>query len=490
MGTTPSPTEIGSSVTIKSLDVCGVCEQHTSDITRVEEGVRYCSTCYARLYKRLMCRGCGMFARLLKTKDDPRCRSCVFSMPCVRCRRTGRPVGKMTDKGPACNSCYKYFTDPLSCEICGTQSRRCSAMQTSSGQKNACPKCLRSNHRTCSFCRKHRLCEPTDGGKWACRLCRDMGEVACGSCSVLMPAGMGARCKNCYWLERWQRSTNQLTELLEGERAREAFKAFSAWLLTQGSAQRAALKLKTYAEFFVKLENMVRAPWTAELILARLGTATLRKYELPVRWLEQEVGVKIAAVDRKVEADIRRVRAALENVPERTLARNLLDAFKKELNERQTMGKISERSMRLAFRPAVALLEVEDSSWMRSPTQASLERYLALRPGQRAAITTFLGFLRTNHGIVLKLPPKSSLDTVARKRLEQQFAVLMRSPIDSERITKHWSQLALRYFHYLSVSDARTIAKGAIEYPIENGTMLSYSGQDYWIPPSPVKKKT
>lgn len=85
---------------------CGVCERPIDKAKRVEAGVSYCSTCYARSFKRLLCGGCGMFKRLLASQDDARCQACVAAMPCIRCRNVGRPLGKRTPQGPVCKSCY------------------------------------------------------------------------------------------------------------------------------------------------------------------------------------------------------------------------------------------------------------------------------------------------------------------------------------------------------------------------------------------------
>lgn len=454
---------------------------------RVEGGVRYCSTCYARSFKRLMCGGCGMFKKLLASQKESICQQCTASKPCIRCQRTGRPVGKLTAQGPVCNACYKYFVEPSPCEVCGRSSRRLSRMCTADGNKLACPHCLRMNNRSCATCRKHRQCEQTSEGKWQCQACRELGEVICGSCALPMPAGAGQRCEACYWSARCQHISSQLLELLRTKRVRNAFVEFAEWLPKQGSAQRAALKLTKHVQFFELLDALGDEAWTGELLLKSFGTATLRKYELPVRWLKFQAGVVLNAQDKANEADSRRVRKSIVAVPEDTVARKLLDAFKKVLDIRRDSGKLTERSIRLAFQPAIALLEVEDPSWMRAPTQAALDRYLAQKPGQRAAISTFIGFLKSNSRIELLLPAKSvGSNAVTRKKLEKQMALLMSPSIDAARIERNWIPLALRYFHYLSLRDARTIFADAEQKSHAGGLVLSYKGQVYWIPSKPM----
>ena len=143
--------------------------------------------------------------------------------------------------------------------------------------------------------------------------------------------------------------------------------------------------------------------------------------------------------------------------------------------------------MRLAFRPAVALLAEEDPLGERAPTQAALERYLVTKPGQRAAVSTFLGFLKANCGIELRLPKKITVDSaVGRRALEKQIAALMSPPVNADQVAKHWAPLALRYFHHLSAADAKTVYAGSSAQPRAGGTVLSFQGQEYWIPAEPM----
>lgn len=466
---------------------CGVCERPMDKAKRVEDGISYCSTCYARSFKRLVCGGCGMFKRILATKDNARCQACLANMPCIRCRNVGRPIGKRTAQGPVCNGCYRYFVEPRPCEICKEPSRQLSLFRTADCEKMACSRCRRSAHRTCALCGKHRPCAPTAEGRWQCRLCTNVGSVVCESCSSPMAAGNGKRCKACYWAARCQHSAMQLVELLRSRRTRESFFAFATWLPTQASAQRSAMRLARHAEFFEMLDCAGDQPWTGEFLLERFGAAALRRYELPVRWLQLRHDVKLPAEAKAREADRRRVRNAVAQAPRDSLARDLLEAFDTELRRRHQAGKLTERSIRLAFRPAVALLAEVDPLGKCIPTQAALERYLSTTPGQRAAVSTFLGFLKSNCGIELRLPPRNATSSTAtRKALERQIAALMAPPINAEKLAKHWAPLALRYFHHLSAADAKMVCAGSSAQPGAGGTVLSFQGQEYWIPAQPM----
>lgn len=471
--------------------ICGICERPTTKFTRVEAGVRYCPTCYARSFKRLKCGGCGMFKRLLASKEDAQCQACFSAKPCVRCGCVGRPLGKVTPQGPVCNVCYRHFADLRPCEICGQESRVLSSLTTGEGEKKACPRCQRSSHRTCVSCRKHRPCEPTQDGKWQCRLCKEVGETHCTTCSSPMAAGNGKRCEECYWAQRCERSASQLLELLRTSRVRDAFTEFCKWLPTQGSAKRAAMKLTKHVELFEMLDGMGDEPWTGEILLKQFGPATLRRYELPVRWMQSQAGVVVDTQDKVREADARRVRHAMEGVPTGSVARALLEAYEQELSRRCAAGRLTERSKRLAFRPALALLLMEDPLGRRAPTQAALERYMAETPGQRASVSPFLKFLESSQGIELRLPTKPSGNSaVVLKSLEARIASLMAPPIDVDRIAKHWAPLALRYFHRLSAAEAKSVCLESTTRSSGGGKVLTYRGQDFWIPAHPMAHPT
>ena len=471
---------------VQSAQLCGICERPTAKATRVEAQVRYCSTCYARCFKRLLCSGCGMFKKLLANQETPRCQACVAAMPCVRCRRVGRPVGKITATGPACSSCASYFNDPRSCEVCSKPARVLNVLRTADGDKKACSRCLRVDHRTCSMCRKHRHCEPMSDGRWHCKLCREVGEVPCGTCGKLMPAGKGKRCDACYWLERCKRSASQLVELLKSPRVREAFLDFVAWLPSQGYVNKAAVGLRIHVRFFELMDAAGDEVWTGDFLLKKLGPAMLRKYELPMRWLQAERGLALEPQDKIREADNRRVRKAIATMPQGSVGRELLEAFEAELLRRRSAGKLSDRSMRLAFRPALVLLALEDADGSRVPSQATLERYLAKTPGQRAALSTFIGFLKANRGIDLRLPPKMSSNSLAeRKALEKQITALMALTVKSGQVAKSWAPLALRYLHHMTPAQANEVVTRAVTRDEGNGTVLHCDGHDYWIPCDP-----
>lgn len=455
---------------------------------RVEAGVRYCQSCYSKEFKRLLCGGCGMFKRLLASADSPRCQPCVVAQPCVRCRKTGRPVGVMTPTGPACNACRTYFVALQPCEICGTTSRRLSAHATEEGLKKACPRCAREGHHTCVACRRHRPCVQDGDGAWRCKSCIEQGLVPCGACFQSMPAGYGKRCQACYWRARCEHQASQLVELMTRHNVRNAFLEFVAWLLKEERGmQRRTRRLREQAEFFVALDRLDDQRWTGQFLLEHFGTAALRRYELPVRWLKECRGAALSNEDKSREADLRRIREAVASLAPNTVARRVAEGFGARLLERCKAESLSARSARLAMRPAIALLQEEDPCGARLPGQSALDRYLARVPGQRAAISTFLGHLNSQHDLDLRLPPKHAPDSAAARRgLEKQIAALVLRQGRHGDLLGRWVPLALRYFHRLSASEAKAVAAGSAVVEGNNaGLEVHWEGRVYWLPSHP-----
>ncbi|MCF8205849.1 MAG: hypothetical protein K9J82_12270 [Methylotenera sp.] len=300
-----------------------------------------------------------------------------------------------------------------------------------------------------------------------------------------MPAGFGKRCSGCYWRERGERNAGQLVELLSTPRVRDAFLEFAAWLLgDEKGVERRTRRLPEHVQFFVALDRSGDEPWTGEFLLKNFTTSELRRLELPVKWLQTRSGSALSVGAKSDAADLRRVREAVDRLPHGTRAREVADAFASELITRHAAGELSAKSARMALRPAVSLLEEEDPDGSRLPAQAALESYLGKVPGQRAAMSTFLGFLRAKHNLDLRLPPKQS-SSAARKTLEKQVAAMVQDQRPAAEVDKRWLLLALRYFHHLSAVDAKAIHATATRVDTVDGVELRLEKSVYWMPRRP-----
>ena len=122
----------------KANPACGSCGRHMEKAHRIHAGVRYCSTCYGRCFKRLLCRGCGDFKKLPVSNPEAVCQACFAKRPCVRCERAGRPVGLITASGPVCNACRPWFIEAKTCERCSELTHRLSRVSRMFGSLQVC----------------------------------------------------------------------------------------------------------------------------------------------------------------------------------------------------------------------------------------------------------------------------------------------------------------------------------------------------------------
>lgn len=314
---------------------CDECGRIISKAHRVEGGRKYCTTCYARCFKRQLCSGCGMFSRLLVSANDPKCRKCVASVPCIRCARSGRALGMITEAGPVCNSCYPYFREPATCTQCNQVTQQPMHIESDEGRKLVCQRCATAHHRTCTLCKRHRLCMNRPDGTRICKKCDELGIAKCEVCASPMPAGRGRRCETCYWRGRGEAEGVQLCELLSNARVREAFQTYVAWAMAEIHLPRLVRALPRHVEFFEVLEQKAgEETWSPALLLRVFGTAALRKFELPVRWMQSSGGFEITKREKEAAAEIGRSQALVATAPPETLARRLLEEFYANLNDK------------------------------------------------------------------------------------------------------------------------------------------------------------
>jgi hypothetical protein len=224
-------------------------------------------------------------------------------------------------------------------------------------------------------------------------------------------------------------------------------------------------------------------------LLQTFGTHGLRKFELPVRWVREMHGVELIEDDKLKTAELQNSKNLLQKVPSNTEAKKVLDEFFAGLESKRLEGKVQPRSVRLAIRPAVSLLQCADSEWNALPDQAALDQFLSQTPGQRAAVSTFLGFLKRRFNIELTSKSLSAHKDIARrKHLGEQLAVMARLTERDTTYEQRWNVLALAYFHHLSLADAKKVLRLGTVTAAGEGYEIAAESGNYWIPqPTPVK---
>ena len=123
-----------------------------------------------------------------------------------------------------------------------------------------------------------------------------------------------------------------------------------------------------------------------------------------MRWMEASGLVSLDADARAADSDRRRIQASLDKLPQESRERMILNGYYEHLMQRVRTGATSLRSVRLAVSPAASLLVFADVMGRMPPDQKALDGFLRQTPGQRAALSGFVKYLREKHGVEMTLP--------------------------------------------------------------------------------------
>lgn len=462
---------------------CDECGKDVARIWRVYKGHKYCSTCYAREFKRRLCPKCGNFAKLLISDPNAICQKCQVAKPCARCGKTDYEVGKITLYGPVCGHCATYFHEPEPCEVCGKPSKRLTRVSRLGHGRRVCPSCARVDHGVCEACRRNRLLEQTEDGRMLCKTCHKQSEVPCPMCEQPMPAGRGKQCEACYWRGLFKKRVAMNCATFSAPAMVEHFRAFGEWLGKEVGHNKAAITLHHYLPLFLDIEKQWKAIPEYAVLLKHFGTLRLRRVLLPMKWMQAANLVVPDSLAKQADSDQRRIAATLNSVGKVGKERTLLEGYYKELMTDLSDETTTLRSIRLAMTPASALLIKGREVGRMPPDQKVLDSYLEQTPGQRAAASGFVCYLRDKHGIQIALPKANSGKALLnrKKKLEEEMLALMQEGGAGDEFRKRWLPVALAYFHGLPRKAGRSATTLGPPDTQEGFTAL-WRGTSYWIP--------
>lgn len=262
----------------------------------------------------------------------------------------------------------------------------------------------------------------------------------------------------------------------------KAFGDFGAWLLKETGPQPAALKIHRHFVFFSEMEKHWGQLATYEQLLQSFGAADLRKAELPMRWLQAEAGVVVDEVAREHHTEMRRVADLLVSLVE-PHSRVVLNRYHDSLLVKVERGEASVRSVRLALRPAVDLLNLAASQGAAMPTQRTLEHFWRSSPGQMAAVTGFVNFLNRTFGSTLESRPnKRFMEKARRQKKEKALRLLIRERQEGDAFERRWIAAALAYFHGVSRVSSQRLAYVVADYKAVPGFNVTHAGALLWVP--------
>lgn len=296
----------------------------------------------------------------------------------------------------------------------------------------------------------------------------------------MMPAGYGRTCEDCYWHDLFHRRLSVSLNAIGSASISDTFSQFASWLLEETGPQKAALGLNRHLDFFIEMDRQWGTfPSHGELI-SHFGTPRLRKQRLVDRWMLEQEWVEPAREMRENDLENRRIRSMLECYPEQSHQGRLLSGYHMHLLERLALGRITPRSMRMNLRSACRLLEVANEGC--SPDQRALNQFLSETPGQRAAITGFIGYLRERHRLELSVASRDITKRSMSKCRERRILQLLER--EKAPSTDSWIRAALAFFHGLSDNQ---LGRGPFEVISRDAEfwLVRIKQIDYWVPALP-----
>ena len=301
-----------------------------------------------------------------------------------------------------------------------------------------------------------------------------------------MPAGYGRRCRECEGRERARRQIGELTAALKPPRIAARFASFGEWLVEQVDPEKAARNAPPSAAFFNEIgETWDDVPDYGALV-AHFGAEGLRRQRRVMRWLADQGLIAIDPRAREDDSERRRIAATTKRLPAGSKVANILNEYHAALDERVEAGTLSLRSMRLALALAATLLEAAHAAGNDLPTQETLDRLMRRVPGQRAALTGFVRWLRDTQGIAIALPPKSKATPRKRRQAARaEMLSLLREEANGNELAERWRTAALVYFHDVTPKLARGVKEADVETD-RDGLRITINGDGYWIPNAPA----
>lgn len=463
--------------------LCNGCNKSISKFKKRYKGKKYCDTCYARIFKKRICPCCGMFARLPKNDDQAICNDCIKKQPCIRCNLTDKPIGKITEYGLVCNSCSVHFRDLKRCERCNTPSKKLTKISRFDDDLRVCPKCATRDYGTCPSCYKHRLLELDENGIKICKKCKNNEKKPCLVCNTMIAAGCSDICNTCYWYENLWKKHNQNRNLFEDLFLKKQYEDYTLWLSTQVGVHKAALYLNKHTHFFIKTEMFWKDSLpSASQLLMKLRARGLRKFELIMQWLDEVHGIQVTSISKRNCSENDQIMTLIESLSPSSLAYRVITVYKQKLDAKMHQGFTSVRSIRLAIKPAVALMLCSGESDQTLPNLENIKAYLTLYPGQAAALTGFINFLNDEYDTNINynsIKKSRLIKDVIKQKLENELMKMICGEQDFDKLT--WVKKGLQYFHDISYQRALGVKANMI-VEVQDGYNISYKNHNYWLP--------
>lgn len=298
-----------------------------------------------------------------------------------------------------------------------------------------------------------------------------------------MAAGLGKRCQECYYRDLLKKRILMDSAAIAAQPMANLFQQFGDWLGSAVGVHKAAITVHRYLGFFLELGKQWDSVPAYPDLLTHFGANELRRFELPMRFLVEKALVVVDPEVRSEDSERRRVESTMSRLATGSQGREILEAYRLRLLGKVDTGVTTPRSLRLALVPAAGLLLYACGQDRMPPGQKELEGYLKQTPGQRAALSGFVGFLNQTYGPGIALPRMDGRAAkLRRKKLEAELLALMREGGEGEEFRRRWLSVALAYFHGLPrrVGILLGYEQGVVHK--DGGVSVAWNGHMYWVP--------
>lgn len=406
-----------------------------------------------------------------------------MSEPCIRCGGDAFKDGANTEYGRVCQICYQgHFKAKKMCFECGQLKRNISRYSKISHDQPICTSCYgRHFMDNCALCHKHRELIDTEQGR-ICKKCDEFGEVPCESCNKLMPAGMGKKCEDCYWLQRVLHEADLNDYLLKSNETKKAYADFIEWLVTYKGSMVATLKHNKFIYFFIRCDEIWQKIPSYESLVQEFKPNGLREHLTVLRWLIITEQITIDSATKEQVAEQERIINLLAKFDDKIPC--CINDYHEHLEQKLLEGRTSLKSVRLALQPAVGLCMQYEVKGLNTPTQEHIDSYLLVKHGQYSALYGFVTFLNKNYDLMLgcNRPDEDDIQKLKKKEIEKEMILLYSQPKPlSSKDRLKWLQLSMAYFHQIDIK-LKTL-QTITTYPCnEEMSKIIIKDKEYWLP--------
>lgn len=262
------------------------------------------------------------------------------------------------------------------------------------------------------------------------------------------------------------------------------FETFGQWLGRKVGAHKASLIIHRHLLFFMEIERRWRTIPKYDVLLMYFGTAKLRQVLLPMQWMEEYGLVMVDAKAKKEDSEKRQIADILGKLPSMSRERAILEGYCQVMMGKLKRGETTLCSIRLALSPSALLLTKAKEMGRMPPDQKVLDACLRKTPGQRAAVSGFVRYLREMHGAEIVLPKNDAWMArwARQKRLEAEMLALMEEGVKGGDVEQQWLSLALAYFHGLPRKVGKIVQSEQITVHEDGNLTIVWESQKYWIP--------